>query len=106
MRLATPERLRATDALSRSQENAPPLGPAQAYRRVLGCLATPERLSATDALSTPDLALLTSVFRGFPLETCQKWMFLALVFNRHLPDIEQWSRAMAPTSSRGGLVLA
>ena len=25
---------------------------------------------------------------------------------RHLPDIEQWSRAVAPTSSRGGLVLA
>ena len=25
---------------------------------------------------------------------------------RHPPDIEQWSRAVAPTSSRGGLVLA
>ena len=25
---------------------------------------------------------------------------------RHLPDIEQWCRVMAPTSSRGGLVLA
>ena len=25
---------------------------------------------------------------------------------RHLPDIEQWSRIVAPTSSRGGLVLA
>jgi hypothetical protein len=28
------------------------------------------------------------------------------VFKRHLPDIEQWSRAMALTLSRGGLVLA
>ena len=28
------------------------------------------------------------------------------VFKRHLPDVEQWSRAVAPTSSRGGLVLA
>ena len=29
-----------------------------------------------------------------------------LLDKRHLPDIEQWSRAEAPTSSRGGLVLA
>ena len=25
---------------------------------------------------------------------------------RHMPDTEQWSRAVDPTSSRGGLVLA
>ena len=25
---------------------------------------------------------------------------------RHLPEMEQWSRAVAPVSSRGGLVLA
>ena len=25
---------------------------------------------------------------------------------RHLPDIEQWSRKMAPMTSRGGLVMA
>ena len=28
------------------------------------------------------------------------------VFKRHPSDVEQWSRAMAPMSSRGGLVLA
>ena len=31
---------------------------------------------------------------------------LVMHSKRHLPDIEQWSRAVAPTSSRGGLVLA
>ena len=31
---------------------------------------------------------------------------LRMYSKKHLPDIEQWSRAVAPTSSRGGLVLA
>ena len=28
------------------------------------------------------------------------------IYKRYLPDLEQWSRAVAPTTSRGGLVQA
>jgi len=38
--------------------------------------------------------------RGTPV-----WIPMS-VFKRHSPDIEQWSRAVAPKSSRGGLILA
>jgi len=72
---------------------APPL---PLHPQPVGGALHPEYLHATKAV-IPPCSIAFVAWSHFDL---------AAMFKRHLPDIAQWNRAVAPTSSRGGLVLA